>query len=633
MTRPPDRRLPGWLHPALVLVTFSILGALLHWHHFGEGLKAEDSHWIRGDFFGTPLRLTQHLLLHRVCFPLFADSLDAYYVLTLGLHLINAWLVSTLYAALARGMGGARPRLAGALAGLLFLCYDHNNLSYVSAVSYQLVVLFLLCGTHGVLSYLGRGRWWAWALAVVCYGLALMTNVFALASPLFWIALELVWRGRSDVPAGARKRSALGVVLRYLLLALPLGLLLWQHGAFLRDYDGLRAAGGEPIWRTAALFSEYVLHAAAAFVAGLTGAGVSLAAPPWLAVALVYGLAGVGLWRLVRQGKDALSLPAVWTLLAVLWSGLVFFQALAARDGFSGQWRYYYNAVGLALALAWTLSWSVDRLAARLGWLQGRGGSVVLVVIMVGALAVNPGTRRWWSTGQDPGGTPHGRQRQPCAALTRVSQGQVAALAVPGADLRCRDLRGLDLTGRDLTGADLRGSRLALVRLTGARLARARLTGAHLLWAELDDAELSGAVLEDANLFGASLRRARLSGARLSSTRLAGARLQQAVLVKAVIRDADLSGARMSGADLSGADLSRALLIKSDLTKVSAGRANLGRANLMQADLRGARLRGAVLVGAELDGAVICARHRGTLKGYRGRPAWFPCAGSVPEIP
>ena len=611
--------MPGWCIPFAVLAGYAALGVLLHSHHFGEGLKAEDSHWIRGDYFGTPLRLTQHLLLHRICFPLFADSLNAYYVLTLGLHVINAGLVCTLYGVLARGLRGARPRLGGLLAGLLFLCYDSNNLSYVSAISYQLVVLFLLCGTWCMLSYLERGRRWTWAGALVAYGLALLTNVYALAFPLIWIALEVAWRkGAGNQPRGSPLQ-------RYALMLVPLGLLLLVHGAFLWGYDGLLAVRADPWWRTAAQLPVYVMHAAASFFAGLFGLDLESTMPSWLAAAPVLGLTAWGAWQVLGK-KQNVGLPAVGALLVVLWSGLVFFQALAAQDGFSGDWRHYYNAAGMALAVAWLVIWLLNRATAALG--SGRGRAVELaavVLVMLAVVAGNPGTRRWWDAAGDEARAPHGRQAQECSTLVRLEQQEAATLLSPGADLRCRDLRGLDLARASLAGADLRGTSLALCNLARARLARARLSSAYLLWAHLDDADMSGAGLHGANLFGASLRSARLSGARLSSARLVGARLQGAVMTGAEMRDADLSGARLAGADLSDADLSRAMLIKSDLKKSSLGRANLTRANLMQADLRGSRLDGAVLLGADLQGAVICQRYRGVLKGYRGTPSWVRC--------
>jgi len=563
------------------MAAYTAVGALLHCHHFGEGLKAEDSHWIRGDYFGTPLRLPQHLLLHRVCFPLFGDNLDAYYVLTLGLHVINAGLVCALYVSLARGMNGPRPLLGGALAGLLMLCYDRNNLGYVSAVSYQLVVLFLLCGTLAVVTFVQRERAWTWGLAVLSYGAALWTNVFALAFPVFWILLEGALRNQDSVAlTSQRSRHA-----RTALMMVPLALLLWQHGAFLWGYDGVQAVRAESLWQNIAQLPVYLGHVVASSFSGLTGVDLAPDVPAWLAALPVLALTAWAAWQTYFRSRPGWA--AVATLFVVVWNGLVLLQALAARDDFSGDWRYYFGAAGISLAAAWLAMDLLVRAGVALGGLWGRAVEVGgAAVIMVALVAVNPGLRRLFEPDATPSRPAHGGQASQCVELVKVERGQAAALAVRGANLRCRDL----------------------------------------LWADLDGVNLTGAVLQEANLFGASLRRARLDGAHLGSARLVAARLQDAVLRKAKLMDADLSGGRLAGADLSGADLSRALLIKCDLRGSSLRGANLRRADLMEADLRGARLEGAILDGALLQGAAICRRSRGAIKGYRGSPRWVPCS-------
>ncbi len=91
---------------------------------------------------------------------------------------------------------------------------------------------------------------------------------------------------------------------------------------------------------------------------------------------------------------------------------------------------------------------------------------------------------------------------------------------------------------------------------------RLDLSGANLRGAVLIDA-----VLRDANLSGANLRRADLRGAVLidavlRDANLSGADLRGAVLIDAVLRDANLSGADLRKAVLRNADLSGAVLPK-----------------------------------------------------------------------
>lgn len=76
----------------------------------------------------------------------------------------------------------------------------------------------------------------------------------------------------------------------------------------------------------------------------------------------------------------------------------------------------------------------------------------------------------------------------------------------------------------------------------------------------LQDADLVWADLRDANLSGAQLQRANLSQARLDGAVLRGADLRFTSLVGASLRGADLRGAQLLGTDLRQSDLSGAQL-------------------------------------------------------------------------
>jgi uncharacterized protein YjbI with pentapeptide repeats len=102
------------------------------------------------------------------------------------------------------------------------------------------------------------------------------------------------------------------------------------------------------------------------------------------------------------------------------------------------------------------------------------------------------------------------------------------------------------------------------------------------------------------NLVRALLREANLSGADLS-----GADLREADLSQADLSEANLSRANLGKADLNGANLSRADLGKADLSQ-----ADLSQADLSEADLRGTLLvhtdlRGASLYGSSVYGASV----------------------------
>lgn len=104
-------------------------------------------------------------------------------------------------------------------------------------------------------------------------------------------------------------------------------------------------------------------------------------------------------------------------------------------------------------------------------------------------------------------------------------------------------------------------------------------------WGFGADKSLLRAVLREADLSAADLENIRLEGAKLWGVNLAGANLKIARLEGADLERADLQGANLWGANLEGA--------------------NLVETNLRGADLRLADLEGADLKGANLENAKI----------------------------
>lgn len=92
---------------------------------------------------------------------------------------------------------------------------------------------------------------------------------------------------------------------------------------------------------------------------------------------------------------------------------------------------------------------------------------------------------------------------------------------------------------------------------------------------DLEEAVLMDADIRRANLGQASLVRAKLIGADLRVTNLTGANLERANLVFA-----DLSGAILSEANFSGADLERSRFCNADLKKANLGGAFIGTTDL-----------------------------------------------------
>ena len=138
-----------------------------------------------------------------------------------------------------------------------------------------------------------------------------------------------------------------------------------------------------------------------------------------------------------------------------------------------------------------------------------------------------------------------------------------------------------------------------------AVLCRANLANADLSGTNLTRANLSDAILQGADLSGATLTQTDLSGADLSGADMSDAELWRTDLRDAVIRSADLSDAILWRADLRRADLTSADLSGTRLGRADLSRARLHRAKLIDADLRHADLSGAILTRADLSSATI----------------------------
>jgi uncharacterized protein YjbI with pentapeptide repeats len=154
-------------------------------------------------------------------------------------------------------------------------------------------------------------------------------------------------------------------------------------------------------------------------------------------------------------------------------------------------------------------------------------------------------------------------------------------------------------------GANLNGSRLRYMQGYSAFLVRARLRQADLSYAYLSEADLRLANLRQASLRFAAMDQAKLNGAALQS-----ADLERANLIRADLEKADLSFASLNAAVLLDAKLDGAVLYGADLRNAWLERASLGQADLRQANLEGANLkmtdlRSAYLSTAKMAGAKL----------------------------
>jgi tetratricopeptide (TPR) repeat protein len=162
-----------------------------------------------------------------------------------------------------------------------------------------------------------------------------------------------------------------------------------------------------------------------------------------------------------------------------------------------------------------------------------------------------------------------------------------AALAALGLPRACHFAAAALALALPLAGgmAALAGEADVMKLLERRQCPGCRLQDADLVWADLRDADLSGAQLQRANLSQAKLDGALLQGADLRFTSLQGASL----------RGADLRGAQLLGTDLRQSDLSGAQLDPGALERSHwQGAQGLEASNLSYAALHNAGVAAAL---------------------------------------
>jgi uncharacterized protein YjbI with pentapeptide repeats len=162
---------------------------------------------------------------------------------------------------------------------------------------------------------------------------------------------------------------------------------------------------------------------------------------------------------------------------------------------------------------------------------------------------------------------------------------------------------GSDAEISRVQGANLGGVRLRYLQAYNAFLVRARLRQTDLSFAYLSEADLREANLRQASLRSAMLDQVKLNGAMLQSADLGRANLIRAELGKADLSFASLVGALLLDAKVDGAVLYGADLRNAWLERASFEQADLRQANLEGANLKMSNLRGAYLSTAKMGGA------------------------------
>ena len=501
-------------------------------------LDYEDACWIRDDFHLHRHRLTQRVLMHWVLLPLLGHRVEGYYLAAAGLHLLGALLIHACVLRLSRtfftplSRDPAAARLAAGLAALLFLAYEAPGLTYLSAVSYQLVTLFglgmVLCG----LAYFRSRRlaWWWGALLLAA--LAAARHGDALGLPLVMLSLELAWRRNRVVSEGLER-----TLWRHLTLALiPCCALALKWGALSEDAPGLeRLLRPLHDGQMAGVLALHVSHFFATLGADLLDTSRGLLAPVellfpreylyWSMTRVFIALGVVAcvlLWVVSLARRGALSLPGVLVIFFLVWAGITFHQIFYVGYDPTTTWRHYFAMAGACLVLGMAAGQVLGPLLA-IG--PPRLGAALLGVVLLLSLLLDGRARRDAAAlvrGRARVSSPHG-WRPSCPRLGRLDRAKVKARAASDRQLSCADLSGLDLSGLDLTGVNLSGADLTGAAMDGVRLTGANLSGASLSFVDADELLLMDTDLRGANFTGANVKNADISGARLEGSVWEGA--------------------------------------------------------------------------------------------------------------
>ena len=517
---------------------------------------------------GRPSRLGQHYLFNQICLPLFGENLIGYRLPSFSLHIVNAFLIYHFFILVSHTIKSSihhsysSLHVGGTIAGVLFLFYDSGALNWISALCYQLVVFFSLLTLIFTLLFFRRGLVVFWLAVVLAYGLALVSHSYSLVLPLFIGFLEISWRQT----LAHRSRPSMRLSLRYIALALMLGIFLWRYWGYLvvHGIDGLER---DTIGVIQFLKYIWLVVLRLRLWPGCLDPFFTIHVPKWIALIMICGVCSfslLGLCQIWRKEKTV-GFAGVFLLFFIVWNGLAFFQTMSKQDSLFDWWRYYFNAVGFSIVVAYGMMEIVDRFSRSiLRLLKNILLAIIFIALTLSLLMRNYEIRydltilekllsgnlklhhpRTWGTNKE------------CQEVESLNLDQTRRILQTTKNLQCKNLKNKNLSMLDLSEANLGGSNLCGAKLMEVNLRGALLNGSCLIFADLEKADLSKANLEGANLDGTILNGACLEGADLRSSSLRSADLRWSDLSNANLRGADLRWSDLSNANLRGADLDR----------------------------------------------------------------------------
>jgi len=385
----------GWIRVLLAPATYSILTVLLYVHGLALPLQGDVFEWINGQTFGNPPRHAQHVLQHVILQPLLGDQLWAYRAASMALHVVNACLVHALFVALfRRGSTLERsPALlqCGALcAGVVFVSFDSGAVTWIAAMSYQLVTLFSLATLLLTALSVRADRRRApliWVAVVLSAALAMASHIYAAGLVAMVAVVEMGLRRRS--PAHPPRR----VLVRYLALAAVPAVYAAAYFPILGSTAG-DMLERESVSRLLLSYTQYLWFVGVQFATGVVPEVSRTGALEPIALSLCVVVLVAGAWQWLHRDKPIGPL-AVIAVFGLLWTAATFLQTFEAGGRFVGGWRYYFPAVGFAFVNGYLVADGLRRIAAtgrRPLFAVAAGG--ILGIAIVAGIALDVGRVR-----------------------------------------------------------------------------------------------------------------------------------------------------------------------------------------------------------------------------------------------
>lgn len=569
-----------FFEPLFITFGYIFITIVLYCESLWQSFNRDDFFWISGLNVGDPLRLTQHLIQHIICLPLFGENPFPYHLLSITLHFVNSLLVYFLFILMFKVIKStinnsySSLHIGGVVAGFFFLVYNSGAPAWIAAFSYQIGVFFILVTLLCSLQYFKTRRIIFWVAAGLAYGFALGSHCYAMGLLGFIGFLEIIW-GK----ASATQSKDL-IFMRYLFLALILSIFIWGfwNKIIITGFDKF---GEQSIQSVLFQIPKYLLYVIYYFgFPRHLPQGTAIGLTHHITLLIILGLCIFGIFRILKRDKKP-GISEFLVLFFILWNGLAFLQT--ASIGFIYcKYRYYFNAVGFSIATAYGMVEIIGFISRRTRWISS---NILLVLLVIGLPTIFLMKSEQFELKRPV----TCNKNQYCSELEILDLDQVERIIETNRNfvnknLFCKNIKFLNLSMLDLSGTNMSGSDFSGAVLREVNMEKAVFWGADLTGAVFEDSNLRGAAFEYANLEGAVLRRCNLDYAYFGGAKLKGATLEGASLVEAEFWIADLEMADLTDTNLDGAVFWRTELMDTLLDRAYLKDVNLAEAKGLTCD-------------------------------------------------